>query len=316
MNVEFATETEITAVAISKDNNFITNASYNKSDNTVTLWNHSINSDTFHDKGSIKINLEEKAPLNDKIDLTISKLIPSSNSRFVILSYLFKENDSRKVKAVFIVLQWENDNTVVNINSENDPVVDKAKTVLDEPMDDAKIVFKVFKNGKKSEADILGKVKNKIEAEFSKIEDGFINAEFLADGVILAIKYKTTIQFASIASEPWTLFNIDDESYQNMFNIDNLTAKICSMSLSLAAKICSMANICSISISLIFAAKICSTSLSLTAKICSISLSLIFAVKICSTSLSLAAKICSMANICPISISPIFSAKICSIAKI
>ncbi|CAG8588186.1 11153_t:CDS:2 [Rhizophagus irregularis] len=208
MNVEFATETEITAVAISKDNNFITNASYNKSDNTVTLWNHSIYSDTFHDKGSIKINLEEKAPLNDKIDLTISKLIPSSNSRFVILSYLFKENDSRKVKAMFIVLQWENDNTVVNINSENDPVVDKAKTVLDEPMDDAKIVFKVFKNGKKSEADILRKVKNKIEVEFSKIEDGFINAEFLADGVILAIKYKTTIQFASIASEPWTLFNI------------------------------------------------------------------------------------------------------------
>lgn len=226
MNVEFATETEITAVAISKDDNFITNASYNKSDNTVSLWNHSIESDTFHDNGYIKINLEEKAPLNDKIDLTISKLIPSSNSRFVILSYLFKENDSSKVKAVFIVLQWENDITVVTINSENDPV-DKAKTVLDEPMDEAKILFKVFKNGKKSEADILGKVKNKIEAEFSKIEDGFINAEFLADGVILAIKYKTTIQFVSIASGPWTLFNIDDfclgnkySRNQDVFNID------------------------------------------------------------------------------------------------
>ncbi|PKY47556.1 hypothetical protein RhiirA4_462789 [Rhizophagus irregularis] len=248
MNVEFATETEITAVAISKDNNFITNASYNKSDNTVSLWNHSIDSDTFQDNGYIKINLEGKAPIDDKIDLTTSKLIPSLNSRFVILSYLFKENDSSKVKAVFIVLQWEDDYTdsendpvdkaitvldepmaeakIVNMDSENDPV-DKAKTVLDEPMDEAKIVFKVFKNGKKSEADILRKVKNKIEAEFSKIEDGFINSEFLADGVILAIKYKTTIQFVSIASGPWTLFKIDDyylsneySSNQDVFNID------------------------------------------------------------------------------------------------
>ncbi|CAB4443829.1 unnamed protein product [Rhizophagus irregularis] len=186
MNVEFATETEITAVAISKDNNFITNASYNKSDNTVSLWNHSIDSDTFQDN----------------------------------------ENDSSKVKAVFIVLQWEDDYT----DSENDPV-DKAITVLDEPMAEAKIVNMDSENDPvdkaKTVSRYLRKVKNKIEAEFSKIEDGFINSEFLADGVILAIKYKTTIQFVSIASGPWTLFKIDDyylsneySSNQDVFNID------------------------------------------------------------------------------------------------
>jgi hypothetical protein len=63
-------------------------------------------------------------------------------------------------------------------------------------------MFKVFKIGRQlqSEVDtILEEVKYNTEA-------GFISTEFLADGEILAIKYKITIQFASVASEPWILF--------------------------------------------------------------------------------------------------------------
>src|ERR1041384_1872096 len=130
----FATETEITAVAISKDDNFIANASYDKSNNTISLWNYSINSDTFDYNGSVKIDLKEKVPLNDKVDLTISKLIPSSNSRFIILSYLSKKRDSSEDKAVLIVLQLENESNKVELED----VVIKSRNDLNEAKTEAK----------------------------------------------------------------------------------------------------------------------------------------------------------------------------------
>ncbi|CAG8468024.1 4563_t:CDS:2 [Acaulospora morrowiae] len=73
----FSIETEIT-VSISEDNDFIAIASFDESDKTVLLRYYYIDSNC---NGSVKINLK-KVPINGKINMTISKLIPPNYVRF------------------------------------------------------------------------------------------------------------------------------------------------------------------------------------------------------------------------------------------
>src|SRR5687767_5114183 len=82
MSTAIEIEEEITAVAISQDGNFIASASFNESDEKVSLWCHSINpgtTTTLDDnvlEGYLEIDLKtmfSQKKFDGKFDLTISK---------------------------------------------------------------------------------------------------------------------------------------------------------------------------------------------------------------------------------------------------